>query len=76
MGGFAFESVEGEEEGAQHTTLWCTDVQGDAGGDLTPHSHSLWSASEEVQDPAAQVCVEAQVVQLRKSFVWFGFEVS
>ncbi len=68
MGGFAVQSVERKEEGAQHTALWCTDVQGDARGDLSPHAHSLWLAREEIQDPAAQVCVEAQVVQLGGQF--------
>ena len=30
---------------------------------------TVWSAGEEVQDPAAQVCVEAQVVQLGGKFM-------
>ena len=33
------------------------------------HIRSLWSAGEEVKDPAAQVCIEAQVDQLGGKFM-------
>ena len=44
------ESVEEEEEGAQHPTLWCTDAQGEAGGDPSPRALSPGSAGERVLD--------------------------
>lgn len=54
---------QGEEEGAQHTSLGGPCVQGDGTGCVAADPYCLWSLHQEVQLPIAQRGVEPQLVQ-------------
>lgn len=56
MCGFAVMYEEGVEL-AEHTSLWCSSVECDEGGDVATLAHCLWSVGEKVQNPVTQVCV-------------------
>ena len=52
-------SQQGEEEGAQHTSLGGPRVQGDSAGCAAADPHCLWSLCQEVQQPVAQGGVQS-----------------
>lgn len=62
--------VLGQEEGARHTSLWCSTMDCDGGGDELCHEDSLSSPGGKVVHPVIQVCVKAQEVHLFGQFYY------
>lgn len=56
MRGHTVVSEQGVQEGAKHTFLGGSHVEGQHGGSVVPYSYHLGSAHQEVQDPVAERC--------------------